>query len=71
MSPTYYPLLIRDDMHSPWGVHFGDWERATVNDERDDLRGGGLKPSQIKMIQTTGKQSEIAELVSHLNSTTA
>ena len=71
MTPVYYTLLICDDMHSPWEEHFGDWDRETVYDERLDLiegndffGGGGL---QIKIVQSSGYPSEIAELVTYHN----
>mgnify|MGYP007047686121 CR=1 FL=1 len=64
---TYYVLLIRDDMHSPWGVHFGCFHKETVTDERDDLKDGGMRASQIKIIQSTGTQADIDEMVKHLN----
>ena len=64
---TYYVLLTRDDMHSPWSVHFGDFHKETVTDERDDMRDGGMRASQFKIIQSTGAQADIDEMVRHLN----
>jgi hypothetical protein len=55
-------------MHSPWEEHFGDWDRETVHDERLDLiDGDGFIPSQIKIVQSSGYPSEIAELVTYHN----
>lgn len=32
----YYTLLVRDSKSEPWEIHFGDYDRNVVSDERDD-----------------------------------
>lgn len=34
---TYYTLIVRDDKDSPWGIHFGDYDRLCVKDEQNDI----------------------------------
>ena len=68
MNPTYYTLLIRDFIDSPWEEHFGDWDRETVHDEILGLiDGDGFGPYLVKIIRTDGHQSEIDKAVNHLN----
>lgn len=34
----YHTLLVREAVHLPWSIHFGDYDRQVVQDEREDIR---------------------------------
>lgn len=57
-SNTYYTLLIRDDKHSPWQIHFGDYDREVVCAEYDDMRENCMA-GNMRIIVTGDEQSEI------------
>ena len=67
MSRKYYTLLIRDA--GKWSIHFGDFDRQVVLDEREDCRHGSneTKARDLKIIATTGKQVDIDAKVAELN----
>lgn len=64
---TYYSLLERDGPLSPWRIEFGDFERETVADEREDRRDHDVKASNLKIIATGSSASAIAAKVAALN----
>ena len=64
---TYYTVIFRENMHSKWGVHFGDFDHEVAKDEMESLFEHGYKRSQSKIIQTTAEQSDIDNVIDHLN----
>ena len=67
---NYYTLLIKNIETNLWGVEFGDFDRETVEDEKDYWRDSeGYMGSRIKIIKTSESQKEIDEIVAILNQT--
>jgi hypothetical protein len=70
----YYSLVTRDSKDSPWGVAFGDYDRATVSDERADMMESACMegyPLYCKIITTDESQAAISERVAWLNRSAA
>jgi len=69
MAKTYYTLVTRDDDKSPWAIHFGDYDRATVADEADDLydEGLGVRRKNLKIVKSGDRQADIDAVVRRLN----
>jgi len=65
----YYTLLIQSKETGLWGVEFGDFDRETVEDERDCTwrDSEGYKLNQTKIIKTAEVQKEIDHHVAELN----
>lgn len=68
MNKKYYSLLVRENRNTPWSIHFGDYVRETVRQERFDITQYEYKFSDTKLITTDGTQSEIDNAVKYLNS---
>lgn len=70
-SRPYFTLLFNEGGHlaAPWGIAFGDYDRETVEQERDDLANGWGAPKRaFKIIKTeTAKQTEIDAVLAELN----
>lgn len=49
---TYYSLLQRED--GKWSPQFGDYDRETVESERDDYRDHFVKAKDLKIVTTQG-----------------
>jgi hypothetical protein len=63
----YFTLLQWQD--NRWAIHFGDYDREVVEQERDDLKDsteGALK-AHFKIITTGVRQAEIDAMVAKLN----
>ncbi len=61
----YFTLLVRED-GGPWGIHFGDYDREVVEQERID----GLDyyhKRNMTIIKTGERQTEIDAAVTALN----
>jgi len=67
MARKYHTLLERSFDGAPWGIAFGDYDRETVDSERQEYRANGAKASNLKMITTGARQGEIDSAVSLLN----
>lgn len=64
----YYSLLVRDDKDSPWGVHFGDYDRECVEDEqRDIVDSDEYAKGNTRIVCTGDTQAEINARVMALN----
>lgn len=65
---TYYTLLVRDDKTSPWAIHFGDYDRECVNDERDGIVDSDeYKKSNTRIFGSADDQPAINAAVAALN----
>lgn len=67
MTRRYHTLLTRDDVKSPWQIHFGDYDLDCVMSEGDDLRDDGVFAKNLKVITTGAGQAEITARVNKLN----
>lgn len=64
-TKSYFTLLIKDD--TEWCIHFGDYDREVVADEKDDLQECYGSACKMKIIRTGDSQAEIDAAVSKLN----
>ena len=64
-TKSYYTLLILEA--GKWMIHFGDYDRQVVEDERDDCKYSDPK-AKMKIISTGDSQAAIDAKVSELNS---
>lgn len=69
MKNQYYTLLIQNPDTNVWAVEFGDFDRETVEEERDITwrEGEGYKLYNTKIIKTGEDQKEINAKVDELN----
>lgn len=65
----YYTLLIRDQISDYWQIHFGDYDQAVVDTERDDMHESGYLKQNMRIIRTEAKQRAIDKAVEQLNAT--
>ncbi len=64
----YHSLLTRDSASAPWGIAFGDYSKAVVQQELVDLIDSGeAKRSNSKIITTGSRQQDINAAVLQLN----
>ena len=65
----YYTLIVKCTMTNKWCIHFGDYERQTVEQEREDLLDSedNLKRRNTKIITTSDEQADINEYVRAYN----
>lgn len=68
MAKTYYTLLSRENKQSRWAIEFGDYSRAVVRQERDDMKDGAYCDYAFKIIETSDAQVSIDAAVAALNS---
>jgi hypothetical protein len=66
MSRRYHVLLTREGGVA-WAIAFGDYSRATVNEERTDYRDHDWKARDLKIITTGDTQAEIDAAVAEIN----
>lgn len=65
---SYYTLLVRESERDPWAIHFGDYDRDTVEDERYiERHAGDYAAINIRIITTGDTQAEIDAEVDRLN----
>lgn len=66
MARPYHTLLVREG--GIWAPQFGDYDRETVEAERDDYRDHDHKAKDLKIVTTkTTRQAEIEAVVAKLN----
>lgn len=65
---AYYSLLVRFNESEFWSVQFGDYDRETVEDERDDMQHGSEPVYAFKIIKTKPDQASIKAKVESINS---
>ena len=65
----YYTLLIKGNRSNKWRIEFGDFDRETVEEERDITwrEGLGCTLKDTKIIKTSESQKEIDAKVAKLN----
>ena len=63
MARTYYTLLVRDNKDADWTVHFGDYDRSVVVDERADITEHEYSKGNTKIIGSDDDQASIDEAV--------
>jgi len=65
---TYYSLLVREP-DGLWAPQFGDFDRAVVAQEGDDMKESGswVKGSKLKIIAHVSGQAELNKAVAELN----
>lgn len=61
---SYFTLAGFDG--EQWGVVFGDYDKETVEDERDDVRDAG-EYRKLRILRTGDKQTDIQSAIDHLN----
>lgn len=65
MSKPYYTLIVKYERTTDcWEIAFGDYDKETVKDERDDMED---TCAATKIIRTGDTQVEIAAEVNRLN----
>lgn len=69
MATKYYSLLTREVIPSGhvWAIAFGDYDRETVEFEREDYRDNGHKAKDLKIITTDDSHAAIRAAVDKLN----
>jgi len=71
MARRYYTPLTRED--GQWCPQFGDFDRQTVEAERDDLVSSpatAIRKKDTKIIETASGQKAINAAIATLNTTT-
>ena len=63
----YYTLITRDDIQAPWCIAFGDYDRACVDEEREDHFNHGWTIRNTRIITTSDKQADIDNAVLCIN----
>ena len=65
----YYTLFVYEKEHQKWFNYFGDYDKQTVIDERDDLNQGydGILKQHMTIIQTSDDQNAINWALDKLN----
>jgi hypothetical protein len=64
---TYYTLLTRGNDSQPWAIHFGDYDRKVVIQERYDVSQGAIIARETKVIETLDDQASIDAGVAEAN----
>ncbi|WP_316235074.1 MULTISPECIES: hypothetical protein [unclassified Bradyrhizobium] len=64
---NYYTLVSRETKGSPWVIEFGDYSRAVVADERNDMKDGDYCDHAFKILTTLDDQASIDAAVAELN----
>lgn len=66
---AYHVLIVRDDERSRWGIHFGDFIKEVVTQERTDLweNGDHLKKNMKVISSPSAQQADIDAIVEKLN----
>lgn len=65
----YFTLFVYEQEHQKWFNYFGDYNKQTVIDERDDLNQGydGILKQHMTIVQTRDDQSSINWALDKLN----
>lgn len=61
MNP-YWTLVCRHELDGRWYVEFGDWEKETVEFEKQTLRDSGVQAKNLKIIKTMTKGDHANEI---------
>lgn len=65
---AYFTLVELDALFGKWCVAFGDYDRETVEDERDEFVSRGIKRKRLHVFRTkSDAQTEIDVAVKKLN----
>jgi len=68
MTRPYYSLLSRSSATDPWVIEFGDYIRAVVSQERDDMKDDYANKGLVyKIIKTHDGQAFIDSAAAALN----
>jgi hypothetical protein len=75
MSRKYYSLLVRESATDAWELHFGDYNRATVEQEQSDwldsdgfrLTPPARKSTHTKIITSGDTQASIMAAIETAN----
>ena len=62
----YFTVVVRESKSVPWEIHFGDYDKACAQDERDDVIYSGYAKF-AKIVRTGDTQGEINLAVKRLN----
>ena len=66
----YYTLCVYELEHQKWFNYFGDYDRQTVIDERDDLHENlyhGILKQHMRIVKTSDQQTDIDAALDILN----
>ena len=65
----YYTLFVYEPDHQRWYNYFGDYDKQTVIDERDDMHNGwdGLLKQHMCIVKTSDDQTDIDAALDKLN----
>jgi hypothetical protein len=64
----YFLLLARDGAGKPWRLEFGDYDRGTVDYERQTYRDNGTRAGNLKIIcSNSARQSCVDYCVDFAN----
>lgn len=65
----YFTLFVYEQEHQKWFNYFGDYDKQTVIDERDDLNQGydGILKQHMTIVQTRDDQTAIDWALDKLN----
>ena len=64
---AYFTLLSKGPDDDRWSIEFGDYDRNTVRDERDDMKDGHYCDHRFRIIETGDTQAELDAAVALLN----
>lgn len=65
MARKYHTLAVRED--GRWAPQFGDYDRETVDSEREEYRDKGHKARDLRIITTGDTQAAINAGIANLN----
>ena len=65
MARKYFTLAVRTD--GKWSAQFGDYDRATVQDELTDYRDHDMKAKDLRIVISGDRQSDIDAAIAKLN----
>lgn len=63
----YWTLLVKDSVSGLWGIHFGDYDKEVVKQERADVLDSDSK-AVTQIVSTDDKQVSIDSHVNKMNS---
>jgi hypothetical protein len=63
----YFTLVSRGPDDTRWAIEFGDYDRACVRQERDDMKDGHYCDHVFRILETADDQASIDAEVAKLN----
>lgn len=63
MARAYHLLLSRHDATQPFGIAFGDYDRAVVVAERQDCRDRGIKAKNLRIVTSNSANQSCCNYV--------